>query len=117
MIRATYGATAMTSVSTGSTSTLGVSQGPEPGAMVLTAGSTWVTVVASRISSTTPVTNSGSAASASSRLELTVSKIFSRRNAAHAPIAMDSGIDTIAETATSTAEFAGRGPSSLVTGS
>src|SRR5262245_47948410 len=103
MIRATYGATAITSVRQGSTSTLGWSHGCEPGGMLLMAGSTLDTVVANRMTSTRATTNSGSAASRSSRFELTLSKIFSRLSAAHEPIATDSGIDTMPEIATSTA--------------
>src|SRR5262245_58494092 len=69
------------------------------------------------MTSTTPNSNSGSAARTSSRFELRVSKIFSRRNAAQEPIAIDSGIETIAEMATSTAEFTSLGANSVVTGS
>src|SRR5262249_45572915 len=117
MILATYGATAITSVRTGRTSALGWFHGPDPGGTRLIEGSTCETVVASSRTSATPTTNSGSAASTSSRFELRVSKIFSRLSAAQDPIAIDSGIETIADTATSTDEFTSLGPSSLVTGS
>jgi hypothetical protein len=66
---------------------------------------------------TRPTTNSGSAARASSRFELVWSKTFSRLNAAHAPIAIDSGIDSTAASATSTAEFTSLGASRVLTGS
>src|SRR5712671_6173723 len=96
MIRETYGATAITRV------------------MV---GRTWNTVVANTMTSTRATTNSGSAAKASSRFELAWSKTFSRLSAAHAPIAIDSGIDSTAASATSTAEFTSLGLSNVVTGS
>src|SRR5260370_7808255 len=115
MIRATYGATAITSVSVGSTSAAQLSHGWDPGGTRLIAGRTWNTVVASRMTSTTATTNSGSAAKTSSRFELAVSKTFSRLSAAHAPIAIDSGIDSTAASATSTAEFTSLGPSKVVT--
>src|SRR5262245_42099218 len=105
MILATYGATAITSVRHGSTSALRWAHGREPGGIVLMAGRTLDTVVANRMIRITATTNSGSAASTSSRFELSVSKIFSRLSAAHEPIATDSGIDTMAAIATSTAEF------------
>src|SRR5712692_1323913 len=117
MIRATYGATAITRVRVGKTSAVQLFHGRDPGGTVLMAGRTWNTVVANKMTSTTATTNSGSAARSSSRFELTVSKIFSRLNAAHAPIAIDSGIDTTAASATSTAEFTSLGLSSVVTGS
>src|SRR5260370_31635788 len=117
MIRATYGATAITRVRHGRTSAAALSHGRDPGGTVLMAGKTWNTVVASRMTSTTATTNSGSAASMSSRMELSESKIFSRFSAAQEPIATDSGIHTTAEIATTTAEFTSLGPSSVVTGS
>src|SRR5690348_16327974 len=115
MIRATYGATMITSVIVGSTSATQLFQGREPGGTVLMAGRTWNTVVANRMTSTRATTNSGSAARASSRFELVWSKIFSRFSAAYAPIATDSGIDTTAASATSTAEFTSLGLSNVVT--
>src|SRR5215472_3789492 len=117
MIRATYGATAITRVMVGSTSASQLFHGWDPGGTMLMEGRTWDTVVANRMTSTSATTNSGSAASTSSRFELVWSKTFSRRNAAHAPIAIDSGIDSTAASATSTAEFTSREPSSVVTGS
>src|SRR5258708_35078236 len=117
MIRATYGATAMTRVRIGRTSAVQLFHGRDPGATVLMAGRTWNTVVAKKMTRTTATTNSGSAARTSSRFELTVSKTFSRLNAAHAPIAIDSGIDSTAAIATSTAEFTSIGLSSVGTGS
>src|SRR5712692_45876 len=97
MIRATYGATAITRVRLGRISALGLSHGRDPGGTMLVPGTTWGnTVVASRITSTTPTTNSGSAAMRSSRFELSTSKIFSRLSAAHEPMATDSGMDTTA---------------------
>ena len=45
-----------------------------------------------------------------------MSKIFSRRSAAHEPIAIDNGIERAAERKTSTPEFTSRGPSNFVTG-
>src|SRR5713101_6386485 len=117
MIRATYGATAITRVRAGRTSAATLSHGRDPGGTVLMAGKTLNTVVASRMTSTTATTNSGSAARTSSRLELSVSKIFSRFSAAHEPIAIDSGIETTAAIVTSTAEFTSFGPSNFVTGS
>src|SRR5262249_50071787 len=80
-------------------------------------GSSRDTFVASSSTSTTATTNSGSAARTSSRFELRVSKIFSRLNAAQEPIAIDNGIDTIADMATSTDEFTSLGLSRVVTGS
>src|SRR6185437_4390992 len=117
MIRATYGATAITRARVGRISASQLFHGRDPGGIVLTAGRTWSTVVANRMTSTRPTTNSGSAARASSRFELAWSKTFSRLNADHAPIAIDSGIDSTAETATSTAEFTSLGASSVDTGS
>src|SRR6266704_581175 len=117
MIRATYGATAITRVRVGRTSAAQSSHGRDPGGTVLTPGRTLNTVVANRMTSTTPTTNSGSAARTSSKFELAVSKIFSRLSAAHAPIAMDTGIDSTAAIVTSTAEFTSFGPSNFVTGS
>src|SRR4029450_1813744 len=103
MIRATYGATAITRVTVGRTSATQLLHGRDPGGTVLMAGRTWDTVVASRMMSTTATTNSGSAARTSSRFEPVWSKTFSRLSAAHAPIAIDSGIDSTAASATSTA--------------
>src|SRR5262249_62399184 len=94
MIRATYGATAITRVMVGRTSATQLFHGREPGGTVLMAGRTWNTVVANTMTSTRATTNSGSAARASSRFELVRSKALSRLSAAHAPIAIDSGIDT-----------------------
>src|SRR6266496_245709 len=117
MIRATYGATAITRVMVGRTSATQLFHGRDPGGTVLMAGRTWDTVVANRMTSTTATTNSGSAARTSSRFELVVSKTFSRLSAAHAPIAIDSGIDSTAASATSTAEFTSLGLSNVLTGS
>src|SRR6266568_496299 len=118
MIRATYGATASTRVRAGRTSAATLSHGRDPGGTVLMAGrARGNTVVANRMTSTTATTNSGSAASTSSKFELTVSKIFSRLSAAHEPIATDSGIETTAEIATSTAELTSFGASRVLTGS
>src|SRR6516225_4830295 len=117
MIRETYGATAITRVMVGRTSATQLFHGRDPGGTVLMAGRTWNTVVANTITSTSATTNSGSAARSSMRFELVWSKTFSRLSAAHAPIAIDSGIDRIAASATSTAEFTSLGPSSVVTGS
>src|SRR5690242_9291870 len=117
MIRATYGATAITRVRVGRTSASQLFHGRDPGGTVLMAGRTWDTVVANRMTSTKATTNSGSAARSSSRLELVVSKTFSRLNAAHAPIAIDSGIDSTAAIATRTAEFTSLGDSKVLTGS
>src|SRR6266568_3569580 len=117
MIRATYGATAITRVMVGRTSATQLFHGLDPGGTVLMAGRTWKTVVANRMTSTRPTTNSGSAARTSSRLELVVSKAFSRLSAAHAPIAIDTGIDSTAAIATSTAEFTSLGDSRVLTGS
>src|SRR5262249_42246487 len=92
--------------------------GRDPGGIVLIAGKApWKTVVANRMTRTSATTNSGSAAKASRRFELRASKIFSRLNAAQEPIAIDSGIDTIADIATSTEELTSLGQSSVVTGS
>src|SRR5437764_677939 len=52
MIRAMYGATTITRVSTGSTSASQLSHGREPGGTVLMAGSTCSTVVANTMTST-----------------------------------------------------------------
>src|SRR5215467_14526737 len=118
MVRATYGATAITRVMVGSTSATQLFHGREPGGIVLMAGRRpWNTVVANRMTSTRATTNSGSAAMASSRFELVRSKALSRLSADHAPIAIDSGIDTTAASATSTAEFTSLGLSNVVTGS
>src|SRR5215472_6862349 len=118
MIRATYGATAITRVMVGRTSATQLFHGRDPGGIELMAGrKPRNTVVANRMTSTTATTNSGSAARTSSRFELVWSKIFSRLSAAHEPIAIDSGIDTTAESATRTPEFTSLGPSSVVTGS
>src|SRR6516225_8963211 len=117
MIRETYGTTAITSVTVGRTSATQLFHGREPGGIVLMAGRTWNTVVANRMTSTRATTNSGSAAMASSRFELVWSKTFSRLSAAHAPIAIDSGIDSTAASATSTAEFTSLGASNVLTGS
>src|SRR5215471_2088021 len=100
MIRATYGATAITRVMVGRTSATQLFHGRDPGGIELMAGRKWNTVVANRMTSTTATTNSGSAAMTSSRFELVWSKIFSRLSAAHEPIAIDSGIDATAESAT-----------------
>src|SRR5258708_18829227 len=105
MIRATYGATAITRVRVGRTSAVQLSHGRDPGATVLIAGRTWNTVVAKKMTRTTATTNSGSAARTSSRFELTVSQTFSRLNAAHAPIALHCGIVITDAITTSTAEF------------
>src|SRR5499427_3229871 len=117
MIRATYGATAITRARVGRISASQLFHGRDPGGIVLTAGRTWSTVVANRMTSARPTTNSGSAARASSRFELAWSKAFSRLSAAHAPIAIDSGIDSTAASATSTAEFTSLGASTVLTGS
>src|SRR5262245_58351910 len=117
MIRATYGATAMIRVMVGRTSASQLFHGRDPGGTVLTAGKAWDTVVANRMTSTRPTTNSGSAARASSRFELAWSKAFSRLSAAQAPIAIDNGIDSTAASATSTAEFTSLGDSKVLTGS
>src|SRR5215471_21243767 len=117
MIRAMYGATTITRVMVGRTSATQWFHGREPGGIVLMAGRTWNTVVANRMTSRRAMTNSGSAAKASSRFELVWSKTFSRLSAAYAPIAIDSGIDSTAASATSTAEFTSLGLSNLVTGS
>src|ERR1022692_2520617 len=105
MIRATYGATAITRVRAGRISRVRLFHGSCPGEIVLMAGKTLNTVVARKMTSTTATTNSGRAASTSSRFELSVSKIFSRFSAAHEPIAIDSGIETTAAITTRTAEF------------
>ncbi len=63
-----------------------------PGGTGLIAGKMWQTVVANRMTSRTATTNSGSAASSSIAFEVTMSKDFSRRSAAHEPMAIDSGI-------------------------
>src|SRR5262245_11032907 len=117
MIRETYGATAMTRVRVGRISATQLFHGRDPGGTVLMAGRTWDTVVANRMTSTRATTNSGSDARSSSRFELVWSKTFSRLSAAHAPIAIDSGIDSTAASATSTAEFTSLGLSSVLTGS
>src|SRR5215470_7073200 len=118
MILATYGATAITRVAVGRTRKLRWSQGRDPGGIVLIEGRTLGnTVVANKITRVIATTNSGTAASTSSRFELSVSKTFSRLNAAHEPMATESGIDITAATATKTAEFTSLGASSLVTGS
>src|SRR5499425_3928966 len=118
MIRATYGATTITRVMVGRTSATQLFHGREPGGIVLMAGrKPGNTVVANTMTSTRATTNSGSAARASSRFELVWSKTFSRLSAAHAPMAIDSGIDSIAASATSTAEFTSLGRSNVVTGS
>src|SRR4051794_28630481 len=96
MIRATYGATAMTKVSVGKIRTFGSSHGWVPGGPWLMAGSHVNTEVANRMTNSTATTNSGSAASSSNVLLMIVSKSFSRRRAAYEPIAIDSGIDTTA---------------------
>src|SRR5215475_727628 len=114
MIRETYGATAITRVTVGRTSATQLFHGRDPGGTVLMAGRTWNTVVANRMTSIRATTNSGSAARASSRFELAWSKAFSRRSAAYAPIAIDSGIDSTAASTTSTAEFTSLGLSNLV---
>src|SRR5215468_9803928 len=118
MIRATYGATAITRVRVGRTSAVQLFHAWDPGGTVLMAGrARGNTVVAKKMTRTRATTNSGSAARTSSRFELTRSKAFSRLNAAHEPIAIDSGIDTTAAIATSTAELTSLGASSVVTGS
>src|SRR5215467_4051656 len=117
MIREMYGTTTITRVRVGRTSATQLFHGRDPGGIVLTAGKTWDAVVANRMMSTRATTNSGSAATTSSRFELVWSKTFSRLSAAYAPIAIDSGIDSTAASATSTAEFTSLGLSNLVTGS
>src|SRR5215470_3916998 len=117
MIRPMYGTTMITSVIVGSTSATQLFHGRDPGGTVLMAGRTWDTVVANRMTSTKATTNSGSAARSSSRFELVWSKTFSRLSAAHAPIAIDSGIDSTAASATSTAELTSLGASNVLTGS
>src|SRR5690349_20159975 len=118
MIRATYGATTSTRVTVDRTSATQLFHGREPGGIVLMAGRNQRnTVVENTMTSRRPTTNSGNAAKASSRFELVWSKTFSRLRAAHAPIAIDSGIDSTAASATSTAEFTSLGPSKVLTGS
>src|SRR5215469_9716009 len=117
MTRETYGATAITRVRVGRTSATQLFHGRDPGGTVLIAGRTWDTVVANRMTSTRATTYSGSDARSSSRFELVWSKTFSRLSAAHAPIAIDSGIDSTAASATSTAEFTSLGASNVLTGS
>src|ERR1700740_2937864 len=117
MIRETYGATAITRVMVGRTSATQLFHGREPGGIVLMAGRTWNTVVANTMTSTRATTNSGSAARASSRFEVVWSKALSRLSAAHAPIAIDSGIDSIAASATSTAEVTSLGARGGLNGS
>src|SRR5882762_1691904 len=114
MIRETYGATAITRVMVGRTSATQLFHGRDPGGTVLMAGRTWNTVVANTITSTRATTNSGSAASSSMRFELAWSKTFSRLSAAHAPIAIDNGIDSTAASTTSTAEFTSLGASNVL---
>src|SRR5262249_49328367 len=118
MIRETYGATAITRVMVGRTSATQLFHGREPGGIVLMAGrKPGNRVVANGMTSPRATTTSGSAAMASGTFELVWSKPFSRLSAAHAPIAIDSGIDSTAASATSTAEFTSLGRSNVVTGS
>src|SRR5207302_4567918 len=118
MILATYGATAITRVRTGRTRPLRLPHGLDPGGIVLIAGRTPAnTVVANKMTRMTATTNSGSAASTSSRFEVSESKSFSRLSAAHEPIAIEIGIDTTAAIRTRTAEFSSLGARSFVTGS
>ena len=73
-MRETYGATASTSVATGRIIVFGSFHGmARPGEVIVTAGSQWKTVVEKMATSRMPVTNSGSAASMSSRVWMIVS--------------------------------------------
>ena len=65
MIRLMYGVTAMISVAAGRITSLGTFQACSPGGMIETAGSACDTLVANSRTSPMPITNSGSAASAS----------------------------------------------------
>src|SRR6476661_2299963 len=101
MMRETYGATTITRVATGRMSSLGYSHGRCPGGIWLTAGRKPAkTVVANRMTSRSPTTNSGRAATASIELDVTLSKVFSRRRAAYDPITMDNGIEMTADKTT-----------------
>ena len=83
MIRATYGVTAMTSVSVGRIIAFMWSQGLSPGEIRLIAGSAPLkTFVENTMIRSRATTNSGSAASSRSEFVVTLSKIFSRRRAA-----------------------------------
>src|SRR5690242_14381900 len=116
MIRATYGATASTRVSTGRMRTSGWSHGRVPGGTGLIAGNQWKTVVANRMTRITATTNSGNAASSSIELDVTVSNAFSRRSAAQEPMAMEIGMLTTAASMTRTPELISRSPSTSDTG-
>ncbi len=61
-MRDTYGVTAMTSVSTGRIIDAGLDHGGAPPPAIVTAGSTWNTVVENSATSRMPTTNSGSPA-------------------------------------------------------
>src|SRR5205085_9537057 len=116
MIRLMYGVTASTSVAAGSTTTLGTFQACSPGGTIDTAGNKCDRLVANSSASPIPITNSGSAASASVLVESTWSVGLSRRTAMITPRKIDSGSATIAATKTRKAELANRPLSSVVTG-
>ena len=93
-----------------------MSQGLVPGGTGLIAGKMWQTVVANRMTSRTATTNSGSAASSSIAFDVTMSKDFSRRSAAHEPMAIDSGMLISAASRTRMVELISRSPNTSVTG-
>src|SRR5262249_23034356 len=117
MMRATYGVTAITRVRVGRISTTGCSHGLPPGGIWETAGRTWDTVVANRMTSAMPTTNSGSAAKTRVIREVATSKALSRQRAAYAPTRTDSGIEIRPEHRTRNAELTMRSAMSFMTGS
>ena len=100
MIRLMYGVTAMISVAAGRTISLGTFQACSPGGMIDTAGNAWDTLVANSSTSPIPITNSGSAASASVMIDRTWSVGLSRRTAMSTPSPIDSGMAMSPETST-----------------
>src|SRR5579864_5730821 len=117
MIRLIYGVTARISVAAGRITVFGTFQAWSPGGISDTAGRAWDTLVANSSTSAIPITNSGTAASASVPTERVWSSALSRRTAIITPSTIDNGIAMIADTRTRNAELAIRAEMYVVTGS
>src|ERR1700712_3045902 len=91
----------MTRVATGSTIDFGVSHGWPVGELIVTAGNQWKTEVEKTDTSRMPVTNSGTPASASRIVWITVSGRLRRKCEEIIAMPKASGIITRAESSTS----------------